>query len=443
MQLGYGLYQQQTQKLVMTPQLRQAITILQYSSIELTEYLHNEIVDNPVFEIEEKELERFDFLYQNYHKKNKSTIHSDDEWSVWDTIASPEETLEEYLLEQARFLSLDRETYEVVKFLIGCLDEAGYLKITLYEVAEHFDLPLTKIESALDILQSFEPIGVGARDLQETLLIQLKHMEPINTQAVGMVTHYLKELGERKFSKIAQEMRITVHEVQQLADFIKTLNPRPASGFNGGIPKYIIPDVVVEQVEGEFIVIVNDTLVPRLKINPTYYQYVKDQSKQNETSKYIIDKYQSAKWLVKSIEQRRNTLYKVTNAIIQHQKDFFAKNLLRPLTLKEIADEIGVHESTVSRAINQKYVQTPIGIFELKYFFTTGLNTKDGESTSVENVKKIIQEMVDGEDKGKPLSDQKIADLLIEKGIKISRRTVAKYRDELAILPSSKRKRFE
>lgn len=442
MQLGHGLFQQQTQKLIMTPELRQAITLLQFSAMELTEYLHQEIIENPVFEIEEKEWARYDYLYNNYSKAPKTNNFSDEDFNIWDTVATPDKTLEEYLLEQARFLNLPKEQFQILKYLIGSIDDSGYLKASLQEVAKHFNIDEASVEDMLMILQSFEPIGVGARTLQENLLIQLRNLEPVDPISIEIVTHHLKELGNHKFNKIAQELKITVQEVQQVFDFIKTLNPKPATGFQQGAPKYIYPDVIIEEVEGEYIVLVNDTLIPRLKISSHYHQYIQE-NKNDETAKYIMDKLNGARWLIKSIEQRRNTLYNVTTAIVSHQKSFFSNHLLKPLTLKEIAGEIGVHESTVSRAVNQKYVQTPSGIFELKYFFTTGLMTSDGEITSTENVKKTLLELIENENKRKPLSDQKLTELLNERGVEISRRTVAKYRDELEIPSSSSRKRYD
>lgn len=441
MQQGYGLFQQQTQKLIMTPELRQAITILQYSSLELTEFIHREIVDNPVFDIDEKEFARYDFLYNN-NIRHKSNSYSDDDFNIWDTIPTREATLEDTLLEQARFLSLDKERYEILKYLIGSLNDDGYLNIDLAEVAKKFAISTEQIEQELIILQSFEPVGVGARNLRENILIQLNRMDPIDSIAIEIVSDYLKELGERKFVKIAQELRITVNEVQQVFDLIKTLNPKPATEFNTDNLKYIVPDVYVEEVEDKYIVIVNDSVVPRLMINSYYHQYVQSH-KDDETAKYIMEKFNSAKWLIKSIDSRKNTIFKVTTAIIEKQERFFKSNILNPLTLKEIAEDVGVHESTVSRTINQKYVQTPLGIFELKFFFSSGISTSDGNSTSSENVKKKLRDLIENEDKRKPLSDQKLTELLNNEGINISRRTVAKYRDELAILPSSSRKRFD
>lgn len=443
MQLEYGLYQQQTQKLIMTPELRQAITILQFSAIELNEYLQTEIVENPVFEIDAKEQARYDFLYNNYQRSRVVNYNQEDEWSIWDTIASPKATLEEFLLEQIRFLSLEKQQNDVVKFLAGSLDESGYLSIPLAEVAKRFGISEQEAADSLEILQTLDPVGVGAQNLQENLLIQLQRLEHVDPHAIEVVNNYLKDLAEHRFMKIAQEMKITVQEVQQIFDFIKTLNPKPAMGYPNAPAKYILPDVTIELLEGEIVVIVNDALVPRLKINSHYHQYVQNHKKDDKTTQYILEKFNAAKWLIKSIDQRRNTLYKVTSAIVQHQINFFATNQLKPLTLRTIADEIGVHESTVSRAVNQKYVQTPLGIFELKYFFTTGLATSDGSTTSAENVKKALVDLINEENKKKPLSDEKITKILNQRGIEISRRTIAKYREELGILSSSGRKRYD
>jgi len=443
MQIGQGLYQQQVQKLIMTPELRQAITVLQYSATELMDYLHQEIIDNPVFEINEKDFEKYDVLYNSYFKTKKINYTSDDNWSIWDTIAMPEGSLEDFLLEQVRFLDISKEVLAILKYLVGCLDDSGYLNIALEEIADELKVNKNEVEGALAILQSLEPIGVGARSLQENLLIQLARLESVDTLALEIVKNYLKELGERKFNKIAQHLKISTLEVQQVFDFIKTLNPKPAMDFNSSNnPKYIIPDVLIQLEEGELVIIINDKIIPKLRINPEYHQYVQG-SKGDETSRYLNDKINSAKWLVKSIEQRRNTIYKVTKAIFNHQETFFKDQRLKPLTLREIAEEVGVHESTVSRAINQKYAQTPAGTFELKYFFTTGITTVNGADISTENVKKEIVQQVEQENKSKPLSDQKLTDILNKKGINISRRTVAKYRDELGILSSSSRKRYD
>ena len=443
-QLGYGLYQEQTQKLMMTPELRQAITILQYPAVELAEYLYNQMLENPVLDMKEKEMERFEYLYNNARTTSRQIASDDEDWSVWDTIAAPDKTLEEYLLEQVRLLKPSKEEYAILRFIIGNINDDGYFTLTVEEVASFFKIGNEKVEELLKFLHTLDPVGVGARNLQEALLIQLEQMDPKDELAIQLVKNHLQDLGEWKVAKIAKELSITMQEVQQLADFIKTLKPKPAMGFNSVNPRYIAADVTIEKVDGEWIIMVNDAIVPRLQLSAQYFHYVQNhKEKPDDTTKYIVDKWNQASWLIKSIEQRRLTLLKVTRAIIEHQEDFFENGKLKPLTLKEIAQKIDVHESTVSRATNQKYLQTPVGVFEFKYFFTTGLVNQQGEATATENIKQKIKELIEQEKKNKPFSDQKIADILIEGGIEISRRTVAKYRDELGIESSAKRKRFD
>jgi RNA polymerase sigma-54 factor len=267
----------------------------------------------------------------------------------------------------------------------------------------------------------------------------------LNELIETVVRRYLSEIGENKFNIIARELSISPKEAQSIGDIIKGLEPKPGRGFadNGDI-KYIMPDVVIEKVSGHYMVIVNERSSPRLTINSYYRDILKNGSKDEETKDYIKKKLDSAAWLIKSIEQRRTTIYNVVNAIVSLQEDFLDKGIdyLKPLTLKEVAEDIGVHESTVSRAISGKYVQTPRGLFPLKFFFTRGLDAAYGDNVSSESIKKSIRDIVNSEDAAKPLSDQKITDILNREGISISRRTVAKYREEMGILPTSKRKRY-
>jgi len=259
------------------------------------------------------------------------------------------------------------------------------------------------------------------------------------------VENHLENLADKRFNQIAKDLNISTADVQRIYDLIKTLEPKPGRAFNSSTNiKYINPDVIVKQVDDEFLVMVNDSTAPRLIINSYYRNILNNCEDQPNTSKYITSKLEAALWLIRSIEQRRMTLYKVVNAIVEYQKDFFLNGIrhLKPLTLKDIANKVGVHESTVSRATNGKYVETPRGIFELKFFFTSGVNSVFGEEISSESIKEVIKEMIDGEDPYKPVSDQKITDILNSRGINISRRTVAKYRDELGIQSSSRRKRY-
>ncbi|WP_047154322.1 RNA polymerase factor sigma-54 [Aneurinibacillus tyrosinisolvens] len=469
MQMGFGLYQQQTLKLVMTPELRQAITILQYSAVDLLEFLHEQANENPVLDLSEKQkemlygeaekkidsdkridIDRDEYIKaratgdETYYSRGSSSAGTN-EYDPLDFVASGGVTLESHLLEQVAMLKhLTQIELRIVKYLIGNLNESGYLVISIEEVSEILGVKVQEAEEILWLLQSLDPVGVGARTLSECLLLQIKEEPEENVLAAAVVEDYLEDLGAKRYQKIAATLKITVQEVQQIADYVRTLNPRPAAIFAKGTPRYITPDVTVEKVQGEYIVIVNDGTTPNLSIN-RFYQQMLQKDEQDPAYRYIQDKLHSALWLIKSIEQRRMTLYKVTQAIVEEQKAFFERGItgLKPMTLRDIAEKVGMHESTISRATSNKYVQTPRGLFELKYFFATGLSRVDGgEASSVLTIKEKIKSMVEKEDRKKPLSDQKITDILVKEGIDISRRTVAKYREELNIDSSSKRKRF-
>jgi RNA polymerase sigma-54 factor len=469
MQMGFGLYQQQTLKLVMTPELRQAITILQYSAVDLLEFLHQQANENPVLDLSEKQkemlygeaekkidsdkridIDRDEYIKaratgdETYYSRGSSSAGTS-EYDPLDFVASGGVTLESHLLEQVAMLKhLTQIELRIVKYLIGNLNESGYLVISIEEVSEILGVKVQEAEEILWLLQSLDPVGVGARTLSECLLLQIKEAPEENVLAAAVVEDHLEDLGAKRYQKIAASLKITVQEVQQIGDYVRTLNPRPAAIFTKGTPRYITPDVTVEKVQGEYIVIVNDGTTPNLSIN-RFYQQMLQKDEQDPAYRYIQDKLHSALWLIKSIEQRRMTLYKVTQAIVEEQKAFFERGItgLKPMTLRDIAEKVGMHESTISRATSNKYVQTPRGLFELKYFFATGLSRVDGgEASSVLTIKEKIKSMVEKEEKKKPLSDQKITEALVKEGIDISRRTVAKYREELNIDSSSKRKRF-
>lgn len=457
--MGFGLYQEQSMKLVMTPELRQAITILQFSALDLIEYINQQLNDNPVIEpldmefspkAEHKtETSPTDMDWAEYIRARAqgdyslSSVRSgESEYNPLDWVVRIDVSLEKHLKEQLAFMKgLSSEVSRIVEYMTGNLDEKGYLELALEQIAQTLKADLDDVEQALFVLQGLEPRGVGARDLKECLVIQLEYAGLKNSLAFAIVDKYLTELADGKISKIAAELQVTPQEIQEAADVIRTLDPRPGLHYHRDEPKYIIPDVTVEKVEGEYIILVNDSTTPRLSISNYYERLLKEEG---QAKKYIHDKMNSAMWLIKSIEQRRMTIYKVTEAIVQEQKDFFDKGIayLKPMTLKEIADIVDLHESTISRATNNKYVQTPRGVFELKYFFSSGLSTSNGEATSSESVKAKLKALVEQEDRKKPLSDQRLCELLNEQGIAISRRTVAKYREELGILSSAKRKRY-
>ncbi|MBN6186892.1 RNA polymerase factor sigma-54 [Aneurinibacillus sp. BA2021] len=467
MQMGFGLYQQQTLKLVMTPELRQAITILQYSAVDLLDFLRQQAAENPILDLSEKNREMMAAELSTQKEKNKqpeidwkdyirANATGDDtyyqrssapaqDYDPFNFISAGGTTLEEHLLEQVAMLkNITSFEKRILNFLIGNLNENGYLMISETEAADILNTEVQHIEEMIWLLQSLEPVGVGARSLAECLLLQLRDEPEEYTLAISIVEYHLEDLAEKRYQKIAASLGVTPQEVQQAADHVRTLNPRPGAEFAQGTPRYIVPDVTVEKVENEYVVMVNESSMPNLTINRFYQQMLK-KDEADTAQRYIQDKLNSALWLIRSIEQRRMTLYRVTQAIVEEQQSFFEKGTagLKPMTLRDIAEKVGLHESTISRATSNKYVQTPRGLFELKYFFTTGLGRADGgEASSVLNIKEKIKAMIDKEDKKKPLSDQKITDILVKEGIEISRRTVAKYREEMNIDSSSKRKRF-
>ena len=461
MQIGYGLHQEQTQKLVMTPELRQAITILQLSALDLVEYLHQQLNENPVIEpidiepqpastsevqpdrVGPAEVDWKEYFrdHQEYPKSYSKTNESESNPLDW--VIKNETSLEKHLTEQLSYLKkLSEPVKRIAKYIIGNLNEKGYLDLAVEQIAETLHVELEDAQQALFVVQGLEPRGVGARNLRECLIIQLEYQGKKDSLSFRIVEDYLDDLAEGKISKIAAGLQVSPRQVQEAIDHIRSLNPRPGSSYHREEVRYIVPDVTVEQVEGNYIVLVNDSVTPRLSISRFYERMLKEE---NEAKKYISDKMNSALWLIRSIEQRRMTLYRVTEAIVNEQREFFDHGIgsLKPMTLKEIAEIVGLHESTISRATNNKFVQTPRGTFELKYFFSSGLSTSSGEAASSESVKKLIKQLTREEDRKKPLSDQQLSDILGEQGICISRRTVAKYREELGILSSAKRKRYE
>ena len=456
MKIGYELTIEQTQKLSMTPELIQAIQILQYNNQELNEYIDKEILENPILESE-------------YHKESDTDIDIDslrdqliqadenvEAYKQWESHSTGDEysyenfvafnyTLTEFLIEQLHFSSLKGQDAEIGRYIIENIDDNGYLSMSLEEICRVLDVDLDSCERVLDVIHTFEPSGVGARDLNECLIIQLASLGELTDEIEFIISNRLKDLADNKYALISKEVGISPSEVQDIADLIKTLEPKPGRGFDSdNSVKYIIPDIYVEAVNDEYIVNANDASTPSLHISSYYNSLIEEAKSDKKLSNYLNNRFNSAMWLMKSIEQRKKTIYNVASAIVQFQNDFFAKGdkFLKPLTLKQIAETVGVHESTVSRAINGKYMQCPRGVFELKYFFTGGILNDDGSGVSSNSIKSMIKEFVDAEDDKKPLSDSKISELLHEKGIDISRRTVAKYRDDIGILPSSKRRRF-
>lgn len=464
MRLSYNLNLEQTQKLVMTPELKQAIEILQYNSVELKDFIQQELVNNPVlepgqqkneaeYEQKKESKEQDDIVdmkkllseYDSSKYKNRAGVYEEKEGTSFENYLSTETTLTDHLLFQLQFTLLKGKEKIIGKYIIENIDENGYLQINNEEICNKFNIQDSEAESIVSIVQTFDPVGVAARSLKECLIIQLRQNNVEEEIIYRIINDHLDDLANNKINNIAKKLDISLERVQEVGDFIKTLEPKPGRIFSSSRDvRYVTPDVTVEKVNNEYIVIVRDTAAPRLTINHYYRKLLLNKEMEENTSSYINKKLNSALKLIRCIQQRRNTIYKVVKAIVNYQIDFFDRGVihLKPLTLKEIADEIGVHESTVSRAINGKYMQCPRGIYELKYFFQSGVSSALGEGVSAESIKSIIKDLIQNENPKKPFSDQAISNELNKTGVKISRRTVAKYRDELNIPSSSKRRRY-
>ncbi|MEB1808665.1 MAG: RNA polymerase factor sigma-54 [Bacillaceae bacterium] len=447
MRMDVGLFQQQTTGLYMTKELRQAISLLQYSTTELTQYIQEQALENPLIELEDHfqvELLKREKQREDLDERHWENGYREQEVSPLDFVSSERYNLQDHLLYQAKFLNLDEQSYEILCYFILHVNGDGYLSEPVEKMVEELGISEEDGEDVLMVLQNMEPTGVGARNLQECLLLQLAKRKDRNILAEMIIESYMQMLAERRWKELSKELSVTLQEIQQVYDLIQTLQPRPGVNYSDDPPKYVQPDVTVEELEGELVVLVNDDLLPRIQLNKQYQSLLHDKS--SDANEYVRKKYDQVKWLLKNIKQRQVTLYQVTDAIVRHQKEFFYKGAeaLRPLTLKQIAEEIDVHESTVSRVTTNKYMQSPRGLFELKYFFTTALTNGNAGETSTSYAKEVIKSLIEKEDKRKPLSDQKIVDALkTQHEIELSRRAVAKYRDEMKIPSSSKRKRFE
>ncbi|WP_432666064.1 RNA polymerase factor sigma-54 [Wukongibacter baidiensis] len=466
MELGYNMHLEQSQKLVITPEMRQAIKILQFNSYELNQFIQEELTTNPTLEIqngnqesyqEENSLnnerinekidwseyfseDSYGYNFNTYKENNDDTNKKDFNWFM-----SEATKLKEHLLFQLQMLELNKIEKVVGKYLIENIDDNGYLNLNIEEIRSKFEVSNNTIQNIINEIQSFDPKGVGGRDLKECLLIQLRENNCYDKVVINIVENFLSELADNKLKYIAKQLDISIKEVQNAMDIIKKLEPKPGRVFSQARDlKYIMPDVAILKRNGEYVVLVNDITSPRLNISKYYKRLITNKDADSETMVYINKKLDSAVRLIKNIEQRRNTIYRVAKEIVEKQIDFFerGKIYLKPMILKDIADEMGVNESTVSRAISGKYVETPKGTFQFKYFFQSGTTKATGEGISSESIKIIIKDMVNNENSLKPFSDQHISAVLNEKGINISRRTVAKYRSELGIPSSTKRRRY-
>lgn len=470
MDLKQELHLKQTQKLIMTPQLQQAIKMLQLSSIELTQRIEDELVENPALELEERE-EGYanelseDEIYQQVEKTKDEKVTEDfNEEYLYLERSYPirssgdgedkkrefiegtlfrDQTLREYLLRQVHLFELQSEELAIAEILINYIDEMGYLSVSVEEIAREFDIPVQKLEEVLKFVQSLDPPGVGARDIRECLLVQLRERGHYPL-AERIIMNHLNEVKLKKYDEVAKKLKISKAKLKETIAIISHLEPYPGRQFYSEGIKYVIPDVVVERREGRLEVISNSDMVPRLRVNRYFEELMKRRNIDRRIKDFVSEGVRRARAFIHSIEQRENTLIRVTRAIVEKQPEFFEKGplYLRPMTLKDIAGTLDLHESTISRITSSKYVQTTFGVLRLKYFFSTSIPAQGHREFSTRSIKELIKEIIEHEAGGsrKRLSDQKIVDLLSKRGIKIARRTVAKYRKELHILPSNLRR---
>ncbi len=469
------------QQLRMTPQLQQAIKLLQLSRMELIEEVRQEMVENPVLEeipevydadsvgergqkekvdetaevrADESDINQIDWeeYAQNYTSAPPTNHYSGmrrggEDFPTLEQTLSTSESLTENLLSQLRLEELEEEQEYIGALIIGNLDEAGRLTAQLEEIADDAGASVAEVEEVLHIIQGFEPVGIAARDLRECLLIQARHFHPDDELMHAIIDEHISDLERKSYNKIARTQGVSKEEVIEAAKLLTELEPRPAGGFADDEARYITPDIYIRKMDGEWVATLNEDGLPRLRISRFYRNELakkKANGEDDEVKDYIQDKLRGAMWLIRSIHQRQSTIVKVTQSIIKFQHEFFEKGVehLRPLVLREVADDIEMHESTVSRVTNNKYVYTPRGVFELKFFFNSSITKQGGKDLASEAVKAKIRSIIADEDPKKPLSDAKIVEVLKQEDIDIARRTVAKYREMMGILSSSKRKRL-
>jgi RNA polymerase sigma-54 factor len=463
---GLSQTQNLSQSQVLAPQLQQSLQILQAPMLELRALIQTEIEANPTLEMEDtdvkiedkqREAEEFDAEFdrlskldeewRDYMSQNASYAkrNSDDEERrqfFFDSL-SEQQTLQQHLLEQLRNSDLEKADVQLGELLIGNVDDVGFLTSTPDDISKNTGLDVADLNRVLEVIQTFHPIGVAARDLRECLLIQLKRIGKEGSLEWKIVSNHLEDLGKKRYPEVARRCGTTVECVQRAATFISTLDPKPGQIFSPDPNHYVLPDVTVEKVSGRWQISLNGDQIPHLRISNTYKDLMAQQNK-DDVREYIREKIRSGKFLIKSIHQRQQTISNIAHEIVARQLEFLERGPsgLKPMTMVQIADVVGVHETTVSRAISGKYMSTPHGVFDMKYFFTPGYQTDGGDSMSNTSVKGVIAELVAKENPKSPLSDKEIVELLEGKGIPIARRTVAKYRNELKILPSNMRKSF-
>ncbi len=470
----------QTQRVVMTPLLQQAIQLLQLSTLELEQVMRKELEENPLLEevplegpeapatpgttpelaaappapepapteapaVDSERAEELPFdliavMFDQHEERTPVSMEEREDLPFENLGGSSAVSLTDHLSEQLGLATDDPIILRLGDAIIGNLDEDGYLRAEIVEIAEATERTSEEVEKVLQLVQSFEPRGVAARSIQECLLLQLTADPEPDPVSVEILERHFDDLARRRYSEIARTMRLALDRIMESVEEIQGLEPKPGRRFGGADTRYIVPDVTIQKVGDDYVVVLNEDNIPRLRVNSLYRSLLRRSG--DEARQYVEQKIRSAVWLIKSVEQRQRTLRKVAQSLVKFQRDFLDKGLphLRPLALRDVGDDINMHESTISRVTTNKYVQTPQGLYELKFFFHSGIAASNGAMVSSVSVKKMIRDMVGSEDTGKALSDQEIAEVLRAKGLTIARRTVAKYREELGLLPSHQRR---
>lgn len=470
----------QSQRVVMTPLLQQAIQLLQLSTLELQDVVQKELLENPLLEevtpdtpeptdapvtpdsppaptveqvteappTTERQTDELPFDFNavmsadDDHEERSLVAQEDREDLPFENVVRTHLSLADHLEEQLRYASEDAAVRRIGAQIIGNLDEDGYLRAELEEIAQRCGATAEEVARVLELVQGFDPPGVAARSIQECLLLQLKRDPLPDPVSVEIIETYFDDLSRRRYQDIARAMKLPVDRIMESVEEIMGLEPKPGRRFGGNDSRYIVPDVFVYKLGNDYTIVLNEDGIPRLRVNSLYRSLLRGAGSGDEAKQYVEQKLRSALWLIKSVDQRQRTLRKVTQSIVKFQREFLDRGLphLRPLSLRDVGEDIGMHESTISRVTTNKYVETPQGLFELKFFFHSGIASGDGEMVSSVSVKKMIQDILAAEDSAKPQSDQEVAHALQKRGLTIARRTVAKYREELGILPSHQRR---
>ncbi|MGQ9858377.1 MAG: RNA polymerase factor sigma-54 [Thermodesulfobacteriota bacterium] len=460
-----------TQQLIMTPQLQQALKILQMPRLELNNAIQVELRENPVLEdvvgLPEEEwdssspglggatlskeslpkeisLEKFPWDYSSVPYHDVPQHEEDEDRPSWEQTLYRPESLTDYLIWQLRLSDLEGKARRIGLEIIGNLGADGYLQGDLAALAAQCDATVEEMETVLRRIQEFDPPGIAARDLRECLLIQVRHMGMEGTLAERIIRECLAELENNRIPQIARKLGVDVGEVAQAVEWIRGLEPKPGRLYGTEEAQYITPDVFVFKLQDDYVIVLNEDGLPKLRVSPFYMRSLANKELPREARTYIQEKIRSALWLIRSIHQRQRTIYKVTESIMRFQREFLDKGIdyLRPLVLRDVALDTGLSESTISRVVTNKYAHTPQGLYELKFFFNSSIAKANGEAVASQSVKEQIKRLVQKEDPQNPLSDQEIVEILGRQGIHIARRTVAKYRNELGVLPSNKRRKL-